>query len=396
VRLMVPQARVSDVRTMGAEGKHARFSLHSGSHRALGVAFGRSSLGVEPDESVDAAVRLEVNHWNGSVEPRVVLRELYPVESGVEESAPAHKCACDDAEWWQRFEAEFARDLASPDESLSSLFGQAEQSRHGREVVRGGTPISAAIAELVSSGAGVLAVCSDASRRAALAGGASGLARFNGGSGRVACRNCGSAAIAGVIAKASGGLALVDYATLAAQPQNVAELFEHVVLVDPPPSPLFADLAAAPREEWSDSALGDDSDVAASTQPVFSHPGFLRELWTGPEAEFTLASLEASAPSRQTVAGAFRRLREAGDVSGPELRKALGGEGPHPLAPETAARCFRVLRELELVRGETPSDGGLVGVVSSEGTDLERSTAFRAYSDEFSEARRFLERPKLP
>ena len=49
-------------------------------HRALGVAFGRSSLGVEDDEPVDAAVRLEVNHWNGSVEPRVVLRELYPLE----------------------------------------------------------------------------------------------------------------------------------------------------------------------------------------------------------------------------------------------------------------------------------------------------------------------------
>ena len=65
----------------GEEGKHARFSLHSGSHRALGVAFGRSSLGVGDEDPVDAAVRLEVNHWNGSVEPRVVLRELYPHEA---------------------------------------------------------------------------------------------------------------------------------------------------------------------------------------------------------------------------------------------------------------------------------------------------------------------------
>ena len=31
VRLMVPSARVTDVRTMGEEGKHSRFSLHSGS-----------------------------------------------------------------------------------------------------------------------------------------------------------------------------------------------------------------------------------------------------------------------------------------------------------------------------------------------------------------------------
>ncbi|HZN03863.1 MAG TPA: single-stranded-DNA-specific exonuclease RecJ, partial [Candidatus Polarisedimenticolia bacterium] len=251
VRLMVPQARVSDVRTMGAEGKHARFSLHSGSHRALGVAFGRSSLGVEPEDAVDAAVRLEVNHWNGSVEPRLVLRELYPLESGVEESAPAHKCACEDAEWWRRFEAELHRDLAAPDQGLATS-SPTSVSNSTREVVSGGAPISAALAELVSSGAGVLAVCADASRRAALAGGASGLARFNGGSGRVACHNCGSAAIAGVIAKASGGLALVDYATLAAQSQNVVECFEHVVLVDPPPTPLAADLVSAPREEWTD------------------------------------------------------------------------------------------------------------------------------------------------
>ena len=85
VRLLVPSARVRDVRAMG-EGKHARFSLHSGAHRALGVAFGRSTLGVGEDDPVDAAVRLEVNRWNGSVEPRVVLRELYPRETAEAEA----------------------------------------------------------------------------------------------------------------------------------------------------------------------------------------------------------------------------------------------------------------------------------------------------------------------
>ena len=82
VRLMVPSARVTDVRTMGEEGKHSRFSLHSGSHRALGVAFGRTSFGVDDEDMLDAAVRLEVNHWNGAVEPRVVLREVYPLDRG--------------------------------------------------------------------------------------------------------------------------------------------------------------------------------------------------------------------------------------------------------------------------------------------------------------------------
>ena len=114
VRLLVPSARVRDVRPMGQEGKHARFSLHTGAHRALGVAFGRSQLGVEDDDPVDAAVRLELNHWNGSVEPRLVLRELYP--HGAEPRRPATPPRAGDGaeEWWARFEAELAADPRPP------------------------------------------------------------------------------------------------------------------------------------------------------------------------------------------------------------------------------------------------------------------------------------------
>ena len=104
--------------------------------------------------------------------------------------------------------------------------GAARERQAGRVAAgRGG----GAIAELVSSGAGVLAVCADASRRAALASGASGLARFNGGSGRVACSRCGAAALGGLAAKArSGGLALTDYQALGGGGGN-AEGSEHVV-----------------------------------------------------------------------------------------------------------------------------------------------------------------------
>jgi len=376
VRLMVPAAKVSDVRTMG-EGKHARFSLHSGSHRALGVAFGRSSLGVGDGEPVDAAVRLEVNHWNGSVEPRLVLRELYPLENK-EDEAPvaAHSCECEDAEWWARFEAELARDLGAPGVSTLSPIGG--QSRHEpsevdgggappRTIVTNGGSAIARVAELVSSGAGVLAVCADASRRAELAGGAAGLARFNGGGARIACSRCGAGALGGLEAKADGGLALVDYATLERTGRAITEPFEHVILVDPPPS----------------AAAG-----------ILAGEGFLHELWTEAELEFALGVTASRAPSREVIAGVYRGLRAAPEHTGAELRAALVGDGPHQLAPETAARCFRVLRELELVRGEPNSGAGAVGSVSSEGTDLERSAAFRAYSEEFSEAKQFLERPK--
>jgi single-stranded-DNA-specific exonuclease len=378
VRLMVPSARVSDVRKMG-EGRHARFSLHSGDHRALGVAFGRSSLGVGEDEPVDAAVRLEVNHWNGSVEPRVVLRELYPLEE-VEPPVSPHPCECGDAEWWDRFEAELSRPL---EVDVAPSFGIAEPKRQaggggdghaggGRAVVRHRGAVSAAIAELVSSGAGVLAVCADASRRAGLAGGASGLARFNGGSALIACHRCGGAAVTGLARRAESGLALVDYPALSSAPE-LAGRFEHLVLVDPPAGPGEEELLAAAYEG-----------------------GFRHELCGEREYAFALAVQGTRMPSRQVIASAFRRLRDAGEAGDAELRWTLAGTGEHPLCPRTAARCVRVLRELDLVRGEPNGGDGVVGVVSSEGTDLERSAAFRAYSEEHSEAQRYLERRRQP
>jgi single-stranded-DNA-specific exonuclease len=367
VRLMVPSARVTDVRTMGEEGKHSRFSLHSGSHRALGVAFGRTSFGVDDDDMLDAAVRLEVNHWNGAVEPRVVLREVYPLDAPAEAVSP-HPCECDDAEWWARFEAEVGRDLSVERNSVIdrvSLHGSARVNCEDT-----GSSPTATIAELVSSGAGVLAVAADASRRAALANGATGLARFNGGAALIACGRCGADAVAGLAARANGGLALVDYAALAMAPELAAS-FEHVVLVD------------APRS-------------AAEAERATAGEGFLHPLFSAAEREFGLGVLGRQAPSRETIAGVFRTLRTAGQVGGPELRAALTGPGPHGLDPETAGRAFRVLLELGLVAGSTNGGTGLVGVVSSEGTDLERSAAFRVYSEQHSEAQSFLQDPKFP
>ncbi|MEX2106639.1 MAG: single-stranded-DNA-specific exonuclease RecJ [Solirubrobacterales bacterium] len=370
VRLMVPSARISDVRTMG-EGKHARFSLHSGAHRALGVAFGRSSLGVAADEPVDAAVRLEVNHWNGSVEPRVVLRELYPLEPAAEPDLSPHPCDCEEDEWWRRFELELRRELGSPGEETDTVDAPAAE----RSLIRGTSSATVAIAELVSSGAGVLAVCADAARRAELASGATGLARFNGGTALIACHRCGRESVAGLAARGAAGLALTDYSALEAEPA-LAGHFEHVVLVDPPRGPGDVLRAGRPR---------------AGAQPGFLHP-----LWTEAENEFALAVLEEQLPNRQAVATAFRGLRDAGEASGQQLREALAGSGTHPLGPEAAARRLRVLRELELVRGEPCGGDGTVGVVSSEGTDLERSAAFRAYGEEHSETQRYLERPRQP
>lgn len=376
VKLLVPSARVSDVRAMG-EGKHARFSLHSGSHRALGVAFGRSSLGVEDEDVIDASVRLEVNHWNGSVEPRVVLRELYPLEEADPETPVAsHSCSCEEGEWWQRFEAELNLEPGT-ESALDRDIGGLARTRDGagRQVVHGASPVTVAIADLVSSGASVLAVCADASRRAALANGATGLARFNGGAALIACHRCGDAEIDRLKERRTAGLALVDYGALERAPELAAG-FEHVVLVDPP------------REEL---------DVARAELPCSaSDAGFLHTLWTDAERDFAAQSLAEQWATREGVAATYRALRQIGDARGCRLREALTGTGAYPLCPEASARRFRVLRELGLLQGSPEGGGGVVRVVSSVRTDLQRSAAFRAYSDRLAEDQQFLTRAKLP
>jgi single-stranded-DNA-specific exonuclease len=378
VRLLVPSARVTDVRAMG-EGKHARFSLHSGSHRALGVAFGRATLGVEDEDLLDATVRLEVNHWNGAVEPRLVLRELYPLEEPAADDAKPvlpHACTAGEAEWWARFETELSADLnreTASNRDSSDSSPRSRESARAREVVRGAASATVAIAELVSSGAGVLAVCADASRRAALGNGATGLARFNGGAALIACHRCGDEEIARLAEKAVAGLAVVDYAALERAPE-LACAFEHVVLVDPPRSAL--------------------DELSAGRPCAEGEPGFLHLLWSEAEQEFAAKALAEQWPGREAVAASFRTLRDLGEISGEQLREALAGTGNHPLCPEACARRFRVLGELGLLQGAPEAGAGIVRVVSSGKTELQRSAAFRAYGERLSEAQQFLARPK--
>jgi single-stranded-DNA-specific exonuclease len=333
VRLLVPSARVRDVRTMG-EGKHARFSLHSGAHRALGVAFGRSQLGVGEDDPVDAAVRLEVNRWNGSVEPRVVLRELYPREARPGEAAAA------DA-WWQDFERELDTDPANWPPTGLNVDPETTNRPVGREVVRPRSSPAAVVAELASCDGGeVLAYVADRERRAALAG---------------------------------EGVVLADGAALEADPE-LASRFEHVVLVDPPPFAHLERLATHPTAEG----------------------GYAHLAWGDAEHRFALAMLDEQLARRAVLIGLFRDLREAGEASGAELLKALRGSGPHPRGAVAAARSLRVLAELGLVQGAPRGGDGSVGVVSSKGTELERSAAYMAYGARHQEGLRYLERRKQP
>ena len=86
VSLLLRGATFVDRRPM-AEGRHVRFTINSGAHRARAVAFGRGArLPVEDGEPADTTFALEVNEWRGVSEPRLVLRHAQACATATPES----------------------------------------------------------------------------------------------------------------------------------------------------------------------------------------------------------------------------------------------------------------------------------------------------------------------
>jgi single-stranded-DNA-specific exonuclease len=192
VSLLVPAARLTDARPMG-EGKHVRFTVEAGGVRARAVAFG---LGRLPDGAgdgcLDATFGLELNEYNGTVEPRLVLRKLLPCEPGPIALAgePEDPVA-----------AALAEMAADPSSARWGAHGGLVAQRDRR-----GQGIAGTLAGLVATGEPVLVVCADArARRQALEG-------------------------------RLGGFALVSYGALARDPE-IARPYPHLVALDPPTEP---------------------------------------------------------------------------------------------------------------------------------------------------------------
>jgi single-stranded-DNA-specific exonuclease len=148
VSLLVPAARLVDARPMGEEGRHVRFTVEAGGHRARAVAFGMSRL---PDGEVhDATFTLELNEWNGAVEPRLVLRHA-------QAPAPAAVALVGEAE--DPVEAALA-ELAAPLPVAGATSRAAGVPRDRR-----GGGVAGTLAALVASGEPLLVACADARRR---------------------------------------------------------------------------------------------------------------------------------------------------------------------------------------------------------------------------------------
>jgi hypothetical protein len=237
----------------------------------------------------------------------------------------------------------------------------------GRQLIdrRGGAAV-ASLAELISSGETVLAICADAARRAKLASSAADPRRFGAAPPRIACCRCGAESLDAALRDAPGaGLALADWTAVARRP-DAAGLFSHVVVIDPPPSEALESLART----------GD---------------GYLHLAWGPAELELTERLLAREWELRAPIGEVWRALSEAGgEAAGPRLRSLLEGDSGFPRSPEAAARCISVLSELGLCEWRPDRGAPTLRVLSSERTDLGRSRAYADCLARGQEAIRFL------
>jgi single-stranded-DNA-specific exonuclease len=338
--LLVPAARVADVRAMGDEAQHARFTLASGGARARAAAFRTAPRSLEglDGEPHDAAVCLELGEWNGAVEPRVVLRSLCPTEPG--------DCAVLGED--ERFFDALARELAGP-ASPAPPPGPDVRAVLDRR----GEGIAGIAGDLLSSGERVLVVCAEVPRRRR------SLEQLLGG---LAAR-AGSASESGAPA-----LAAISWRGLVAR-LALAATFEHLLALDPPASPAAeALLAAAPAPPGG---------------------GFAHRAWGLPEIDFALAVARAGLDLRDQLAELYRELRDSRPADPDDLESVLRARGgDFPRAPAECARLVRVLVELGLVAYDAAVPA--CRVVGAQRTSLEHSPAFVAARDELAQVERFL------
>jgi single-stranded-DNA-specific exonuclease len=362
VRLLVPGARVGDVRPMGEEGRHARFSLSNGSLSARGVAFNANGMLTAAErEPHDLAVRLEVNHWNGAVEPRAVLADAFARGAAPEDGSPhGHRCRDGAGElWWSRFDAGLDRDPgAGP---LAGAHGRdGSEPRRLLDARRGSA--AARIAELLSSGERVMVVAADAGRRSALA---SPGTIAGAGEPACVCLRCPDDELTRLASEPDCDLLVTDWGALVAA-THAAAGFRHLVLVDPPNHP------------------DQERSVLTATGAGFAHA-----CW-GSTAELAELCWDGEWDLRGALADIYRALTP-GELAEEELRTALIGGARYGRTPEAAARAVRVLRELGIVNGRDDGDARSLRVVSSERTKLELSEAYRAYAAIHQEGRKYLQ-----
>ncbi len=202
---------------------------------------------------------------------------------------------------------------------------------------RGESPL-VALADAIAGGELVVAVCADVPRR-----------------------------LEGLRARC-GGFALTSHQALERRPE-LALGYDQVVVLDPPSS-------------------------AAASALIRAGDGFVHLAWGDAELRFAQQMHELEYGLRASLAALYRALRLRQSAAGEELERMLRGDGPHGSPARLAGRLIRVLAELELVSldRELPA----LAIASDAPTALERSPAFRVYSQRYEDGLRYLNSEKPP
>lgn len=348
--LLVPSAAIEDPVEMG-EGRHMRFSLASGGHRARAVWFGTAEPPGNSGDRFDILGEISLNHWNGSVEPRFRVIEVRPRPEG--EPSPLESAASE--EWWDRFDRaiEGEGDQRAPLADRPAV--RAVDHRNSSEAV---------VAELVSSGESVLVVTAEAYRRWLGLGGEA-IGRFA-PDGPVVPAAAWSGSPITELGRIGPALALVDYETLG-RLEGLDQEFENVVLFDPPAS---------------------ESELV----PALAAGGLLHRPHDLPARSFALAAAAERHDPVPALRELFRALSEGGPLEGESLRGLLAGSVEAPRSPERAAMLVRVMEEAGIGLREGTGPVREFGAVSSEEVDLTRSEEFRRQAEIHREQIEFLRR----
>jgi single-stranded-DNA-specific exonuclease len=228
--------------------------------------------------------------------------------------------------------------LAEVDAPLHAEVGPVPSPGPSRVVVdcRGHSPL-AVLADAVSAAEPVLALCADVTRRL------------------------------GGLRERLGGFTLASYADLDRDP-SPALGHRHVVALDPPCGPAADRLLRA----------GD---------------GIAWLAWGKAELRFAQQVHEHEYSLRDALIALYRGLRTCERAAGPALERLLRGDRVPGRSARLAGRLVRVLSELALV--ELDRDAPALAILGHAPTALDRSAAFRFYSQVYEDGQRYLNSANL-
>jgi single-stranded-DNA-specific exonuclease len=349
VSLLVPAARLVNPYPM-SDGKHVRFTVEAGGIKARAVAF---NLGALPEGAAEgrlhATFTLEINEYQGAVEPRLVLRKLLPAaeEAPLLIGEPAPGTAA-----WTEAVLVAARAAVPAREALLAGVGArasaptlAQAAAPGEGAAAGGPPPTTPAASAPT----LAGLAARAARRDGPSGRTLRDRRGTGLAGTIAALVHTGEPVLVVVADAPararqltgrlGGFAITSWDALERDPA-LADGYHHLVALDPPLHP-------------------DQEALVTAGQPAqMAHLA-----WGEPELRYSRDVLERDLALRPGLVGIYRALRD-----GRPLDDALGAR-----SIAAAQRLVTVLAELGLVAVED----GAVTVPDARQTDLERSPAFQ-------------------